>query len=365
VKKIIGIATACLLSTQLNTNAQQNVTVQPSDVQPASSLPLKTDEQSQILSIGGIAPSLKVVAHNPMSAISGSTSDYLGQRAVQLLIITPDYSVPSSTTNFISGSSELEALWKSAEMPFVFVAGVSAKDAKLIPLLLHRAGYYEVTYTDNGNLAQRYGQSRPGATVVAIDRAGFIRHIDKVTDAKQARDLMLRISDPTPKLELGKPAPDFSMVDMNGTVRRLSDLRGKKNLLLTFFPKCFTGGCTNHLTSIQKEHLSYLASETETWAVSVDPAEGEKGQLAFAARWGFQFPLIPDEGRNLSILYGAAENPQQLASRMSVLIDKDGIVRLIDKSVDIHTHGSDMILQMRRLGMIPTAAAPNSDTEKM
>jgi peroxiredoxin len=146
------------------------------------------------------------------------------------------------------------------------------------------------------------------------------------------------------------------MVDMNGIVRRLSDLRGKKNLLLTFFPKCFTGGCTNHLTSIQKEHLAYLASETETWAVSVDPAEGEKGQLAFAARWGFQFPLIPDVGRNLSILYGAAENPQQLASRMSVLIDKDGLVRLIDKDVDIHTHGSDIILQMRRLGMVPGAA---------
>jgi peroxiredoxin len=187
---------------------------------------------------------------------------------------------------------------------------------------------------------------------VEVDRAGFIRFIGTAA-SYQAPNAYI-ISTPL-AVEIGKVAPDFSMVDMNGIVRRLSDLRGKKNLLLTFFPKCFTGGCTNHLTSIQKEHLSYLASETETWAVSVDPAEGEKGQIAFAARWGFQFPLIPDVGRNLSILYGAAENPQQLASRMSVLIDKDGIVRLIDKNVDIHTHGSDIILQMRRLGMIPSA----------
>lgn len=364
MKKLIGIVAACLLSTQLNTNAQQNLAVQPSDVQPASSLPLETDQQSQILSIGSIAPSLKVVAHNPLSAISGSTSDYLGQRAVQLLILTPDYSAPASIANFENGSSTLQAFWKTSDGPFIFVAGVSAKDPKVIPFLLPRGSNEVIFHIDNGNLARRYGQSRPGATVVAIDRAGFIRHIDKVTDAKQARDLMLRIGDPTPKLEVGKVAPDFSMVDMNGIVRRLSDLRGKKNLLLTFFPKCFTGGCTNHLTSIQKEHLSYLASETETWAVSVDPAEGEKGQLAFAERWGFQFPLIPDVGRNLSILYGAAENPQQLASRMSVLIDKDGIVRLIDKNVDIYTHGSDIIMQMRRLGMIPTAAAPNSSDQK-
>jgi hypothetical protein len=292
VKKLIGIAAVCLSSTQFSANAQQNAAMQPSDAQPAPLLPLKTDQQSQVLSVGSIAPPLEVVAHNPKSAINGNTRDYLGNRAVQLLIITPDYNSPGPTANFLKGSSELEALWQTSDKPFIIVAGVSAKDATPIPLHLPK-GNSKVTYIDNGDLAQRYGQSKPGATVVAIDRAGFIRRIDKVTDAKQASTLLLQIGDPTPKLEVGKAAPDFSMMDMNDTVRRLSDLRGKKNLLLTFFPKCFTGGCTNHLTSIQKEHLSYLASETETWAVSVDPAEGEKGQIAFAKRWGFQFRSFP------------------------------------------------------------------------
>ena len=78
-------------------------------------------------------------------------------------------------------------------------------------------------------------------TIVAIDRAGFIRRVEPV-GVELAGTVMRLIGDPTPKLEVGKPAPDFAISDMNGQVRRLADLRGQKNLLLTFFPKCFTGG---------------------------------------------------------------------------------------------------------------------------
>ena len=61
---------------------------------------------------------------------------------------------------------------------------------------------------------------------------------------------------------------------------------------------------------------------------------------------------MPDTGRNLSLLYGAALNPEMLASRMTVLIDKNGIVRLIDKRVIPRTHGPNILMQMRALGMI-------------
>ncbi len=61
---------------------------------------------------------------------------------------------------------------------------------------------------------------------------------------------------------------------------------------------------------------------------------------------------MPDTGRNLSLLYGAAQNPNMLASRMTVLIDKSGTVRLIDKRVIPRTHGPNILAQMRALGMI-------------
>ncbi|MDQ3812695.1 MAG: redoxin domain-containing protein [Armatimonadota bacterium] len=86
-------------------------------------------------------------------------------------------------------------------------------------------------------------------------------------------------------------------------------------------------------------------------AVSVDPAEGEKGQIAFAKHLGVDFPLLPDTGRHLSILYQAAQNTNQVSSRMSVLIDKNGIVRWIDKQINTGTHGSDILAKMREFGL--------------
>lgn len=86
--------------------------------------------------------------------------------------------------------------------------------------------------------------------------------------------------------------------------------------------------------------------------VSFDPAAGERGQLGFAKQLNLDFPLVPDTGRNLAMLYEAAFNTQQpVPSRMSVLIDKDGIVRHIDRAVSVRTHGPDILAKMRELGM--------------
>jgi peroxiredoxin len=58
-------------------------------------------------------------------------------------------------------------------------------------------------------------------------------------------------------------------------------------------------------------------------------------------------------GRNVAMLYEAAYSPQQPAPvRLSVLIDRDGIVRFIDRSISVRTHGPDMIAKMRELGMV-------------
>jgi peroxiredoxin len=95
---------------------------------------------------------------------------------------------------------------------------------------------------ENGALAKLFNVGQTAITLVAIDRAGFIRSIDNIRDVADVAPRMMKLGSRTPEVEIGKPAPDFSIADANGTVRRLSDLRGQKNLLLTFFPKCFTGG---------------------------------------------------------------------------------------------------------------------------
>ena len=156
----------------------------------------------------------------------------------------------------------------------------------------------------------------------------------------------------TTALQVGQVAPDFALRDMNGALQTLAARRRQRNLLLTFFPKCFTGGCANHLSSLRDVKAQLDAAQTDVLAVSVDPADGEKGQKAFAAQWQLNFPLLPDTDRKLSLLYGAAQTPTDLDSRMTVLIDKSGIIRWIDRDVNVKTHGADVLAKMRELGMM-------------
>lgn len=149
-------------------------------------------------------------------------------------------------------------------------------------------------------------------------------------------------------LKIGSLAPDFTIMDMNGNPWKLSDLRDKKNLLLTFFPKCFTGGCAGQMASLQAHLKEFEAADLQILAVSVDSAEE---QSAFAAKLGLQFPLIPDTKRELCLLYGAAQDKTDLAARQSVLIDKDGIMRWLDRNVNVSTHGTDVLAKMRELRM--------------
>ena len=186
--------------------------------------------------------------------------------------------------------------------------------------------------------------------LVQIDKAGWVRSWQVVPTSEsvsKALEQNFEVAD----LKVGQMAPDFAISDLNGEMRRLSDLKGKKNLLLTFFPKCFTGGCKNHLVSINERLADFDAAQTEAWAVSIDPADVQRD---FSAMWSFKFPLLPDVGRNLSLLYGAAQNTEQLAARMSVLIDKTGKVVWIDKGVNVASHGADVLAKIAELELSKT-----------
>jgi peroxiredoxin len=272
---------------------------------------------------GGIAPEffLKTPA-NEMHSLK----DWSGQRPLLLFLTDGQARSQQSLQSFSASTAKLS---KAGVEPIV----ISTKPVQVTE---------GINLLDPANeIVSQFGG---GSTLVEVDKAGFVRRIENVKDG----DIVLPASIATPKLEVGLPAPDFIITDMNGKTVRLSDFKGKKNLLLTFFPKCFTGGCQNHLSSLRDHKAEFDAADTAILAVSIDPADV---QIAFAAQWSLPFPLIPDTGRNLSLLYGAAVNTEQLADRQSVLIDKNGIVRLVDRQVNVSTHGHDILEKMRELGL--------------
>lgn len=215
---------------------------------------------------------------------------------------------------------------------------------------------FPVLLDQTGTLSARFGLEPSTSALVVVDRAGILRRVQPLFKASDLSSALTHLQDPTPAIAEGQTAPDFQVRDMNGRVRRLSDWRGH-NLLLTFFPKCFTGGCTVHLSSLRDEYSKLREANIDVLAVSVDAAGGAQGQVAFAKHLNLPFDLVPDTGRNLSILYGAANSPDQLAARISVLIDKDGVVRWIDKQINLKTHGADVLAKAQELGLA-TSATP-------
>ena len=147
---------------------------------------------------------------------------------------------------------------------------------------------------------------------------------------------------------LNVPAPLFSGTDANGVTVALSDYLGKSNLLLTFFPHCFTGGCESHLSSLRDAAPAIAATGTRVVAVSTDDAAQVK---AFAAQLGLPFPVVSDASRQIALSFGAAQNKSEAPSRISILIDKAGIVRWIDTDVHVQTHGTDVLAKIGELGL--------------
>ena len=163
-----------------------------------------------------------------------------------------------------------------------------------------------------------------------------------------------------PELAEGQRAPSIDIVDADGNRRRLADLRFEKRVLLTFFPKCFTGTCATQLTSLRDSYAELQKQDVEVWAILIDPAEGEKGQSAFARELKLPFPLLPDVERKISLAYGAAHTQDQMAARMSVLVSRNGTIEWVDKQIDPRTYGADVLARIKA----DDAKAEKSDEEK-
>jgi peroxiredoxin Q/BCP len=144
----------------------------------------------------------------------------------------------------------------------------------------------------------------------------------------------------------GTTAPDFSLRDQNDQEVKLSDFRGKKNVILYFYPKDDTPGCTKEACNFRDDLSKFRSLDVEVFGVSADDTASHK---AFGQKYQLNFPLLADPGKQVITSYGAL-GEKGYAKRMTYLIDKQGIVRRIFPNVKVEGHSEEL---QRSLKVLP------------
>jgi peroxiredoxin Q/BCP len=152
-----------------------------------------------------------------------------------------------------------------------------------------------------------------------------------------------------PELKVGDAAPDFSLEASDGKTYRLSDFKGKKAVVIAWFPKAFTQGCTIECKSLAANGEKIRKYNVAYFMASVDPVSDSKG---FAEQEKADFPLLSDSTKKTAEAYGVL-NPKGMASRWTFYIGKDGKILAIDKAVKPATSAEDMIAKLSELKVEP------------
>lgn len=147
----------------------------------------------------------------------------------------------------------------------------------------------------------------------------------------------------TPLPEIGAPAPEFALLDQSGQLRRLADFRGKW-VVLYFYPRDFTSGCTIEARRFQQDLPKFRALGAEIVGVSADSVDSHR---RFCSAEGLQFLLLSDPEGKASRAYGSWMG--DMALRNTFLIDPDGILRAIYPIVNPYRHSAEVLAQLQEL----------------
>ena len=130
-------------------------------------------------------------------------------------------------------------------------------------------------------------------------------------------------------IAVGTEAPDFVLKDQNNQEVRLSDFRGRKTVLLVFYPLAFTGICQGELCEVRDNLSAYQSDRVQVLAVSVDSPYSHK---VWAEREGYDFPLLADFWPHGAVAqaYGVFNEIAGIANRGTFVIDEQGVVRFAE-----------------------------------
>jgi peroxiredoxin Q/BCP len=158
--------------------------------------------------------------------------------------------------------------------------------------------------------------------------------------------------------EVADAAPDFTLQGSDGKTYSLKDFQGKQAVVIAWFPMAFTSGCTIECKSLAQNGHLIRAYDVTYFMASVDANEGERGNAAFAAEHQADFPILSDPSRETARAYGVL-NERGFANRWTFYIDREGIIRYIDRDVNqrLATSAEFMAQKLGELGTAKRGAS--------
>lgn len=150
------------------------------------------------------------------------------------------------------------------------------------------------------------------------------------------------------KLAPGDLAPDFDLPGSDGKNHRLADHRGHRAVVLAWFPKAFTPGCTNECKSVGSSQAMLAEFDVAYFTASCDTPERN---AEFAQSLGLGYPVLSDPTSAVAKAYGVVSLLRPWPHRWTFYIGVDGRILNIDKDVHTDTHGQDVAQRLEELGM--------------
>ena len=159
--------------------------------------------------------------------------------------------------------------------------------------------------------------------------------------------LSMTVSAVAADLKVGDPAPDFSLAGTDGKTHTLSDYKGKQAVVLAWYPKAYTSGCTIECKSLAENGQLIRAYDVTYFMASVDPLDENKG---FAAKEKADFPLLSDPTKETAKAYGVL-NAMGVASRQTFFIGVDGTILAINRSVNPSSAAQDIAAKLGEIAV--------------